>query len=497
MQHILKISVLTITVVFLFSPFFASGLNEQENPLTKAIQLFDKRKFIEAEQAFKKLLDEKPSDFMVNYFYGACRTENGHYSEQDLQYLVKASKEVYPIDIDYYFGVQYHAKSDWAKALSYYNNYKKVTTPEEQNRVNLSQKIEQCNNRINPFVAEAEIIKSDTVLTEVEYIDSTNNEARIVTVATVQGNTLADNPAIDTATVISEAVAAVDSLNYTPADDSLQTEAVSEEKPEELSVPEKAPVNIPVQEPVINFNINSEITYLFVSNFKTTEGSQSYKDGVTQQAELDKLNLRTEILRDQYSKSKTRAEKDSLGQLIVQLENDGYSLNSQIRKLFLQAKTSENNYWQNAPESEKDKFIAEINQTAEAIAKENSKEKVTPVTNILLSPLLVEDAPLQKPAQEPKNTGIVYKIQLGAYSKGIPNSMKPVFKKITMIRKVETYTDEKGVVVYTTGNLSRLEDAQVMLTQVKQEGVKDAIIAAYLNGKRITLEKAKETEKQK
>ena len=30
-----------------------------------------------------------------------------------------------------------------------------------------------------------------------------------------------------------------------------------EEKPEELSVPEKAPVNVSVQEPVINFNINN------------------------------------------------------------------------------------------------------------------------------------------------------------------------------------------------------------------------------------------------
>ncbi len=497
MQHILKISVLTIVVVFLFSPFISLGKTEQENPLTKAIQLFDKRKFSEAETAFKKLLDEKPNDFMINYFYGACRTENGHYSDQDLQYLLKASKEVYPIDIDYYFGVQHHAKSDWTKALSYYNNYKKVATEEEQNRVNLGQKIEQCTNRINPFFTESAKNVTDSVFTEVEYIDSTTNDAIIATVVTVQDNSQSGNPEIVPAAIAAEVVAFVDTGKIVNTEDSTNSENIAVENQEELLTQENAPVNVSVQEPVINFNINSEITYLFASNFRTSEGAKGYNEGIAKQAELDKLNLRTEILREQYSKSKTRTEKDSLGQLIIQLENDGYNLNSQVRKIFLQTKTAENNYWQNAPESEKENFIAEINQAAETLAKENSKEKVTPVTDILLSPLLVEDAPVQKPAQEPKNTGIVYKIQLGAYSKGIPNSMKPVFKKITMIRKVETYTDEKGVVVYTTGNLSRFEDAQLMLTQVKQEGVKDAIIAAYLNGKRITLEKAKETEKQK
>jgi hypothetical protein len=75
--------------------------------------------------------------------------------------------------------------------------------------------------------------------------------------------------------------------------------------------------------------------------------------------------------------------------------------------------------------------------------------------------------------------------------------MKATFKNIAMLRKVENYIDDKGVVVYTTGNLTTYDDALVMLNQIKQEGVKDAIIAAYQNGKRITLEQAKETEKQK
>ena len=53
---------------------------------------------------------------------------------------------------------------------------------------------------------------------------------------------------------------------------------------------------------------------------------------------------------------------------------------------------------------------------------------------------------------------------------------------------------DKGVVVYTTGNLSTYEDAVKMQNQVRQEGVEDAFVVPYFNGKRITLKEAKEIE---
>ncbi|MBK6282931.1 MAG: tetratricopeptide repeat protein [Draconibacterium sp.] len=136
MSQVFKIIFLTILIHFLFVPFVSNAFSFQENPLTKAIQLFDKEKYTEAEPLFKNILDKRPDDFMVNYFYGACRTENGHYSEQDLNYLVKASKEVNPLNIDYYLGVQYHAKNQWEKALVYYKLYKSVASANEQEKVN-------------------------------------------------------------------------------------------------------------------------------------------------------------------------------------------------------------------------------------------------------------------------------------------------------------------------------------------------------------------------
>jgi hypothetical protein len=95
---------------------------------------------------------------------------------------------------------------------------------------------------------------------------------------------------------------------------------------------------------------------------------------------------------------------------------------------------------------------------------------------------------------KPANDDLLYKIQIGAYSRGLPISIKKLFDKLSLIRKIENYTDDKGVVVYTTGNLKKLDDAMVLLKQLQQEGVEDAIIAAYFKGKRIPLTEAKELE---
>jgi len=110
---------------------------------------------------------------------------------------------------------------------------------------------------------------------------------------------------------------------------------------------------------------------------------------------------------------------------------------------------------------------------------------------------LVEKDEVKREKPTANTSGIIYKIQIGAYSRGIPNNQKQAFNKISVIRKVENYTDANGIVVYTTGNLTNYEDAVQMQNQIRQEGIKDPIIAAYLNGKRITLEQAKETENKK
>jgi tetratricopeptide (TPR) repeat protein len=455
------ITFLTIIILVLFVPKWTNSAPFQENPLTKAILLFDKGNFKEAEPLFREILTERPNDFMVNYFYGACRTENGNYSDQDLSYLLKASKEVTPLDIDYYFGIQYHAKNQWEKALGHYKLFQAVTSVNDQEKVNLSLKMEQCSNKINPFkVSEGD--ESGVELDSVETMD------------TVSAENIAE---VEEKVPVAESVLTETTISETSEKDTLETEA---------------------EEPIY-FNINEEITYIYVSHFKTSEGEIYYKEGSTKQNELDSTLTLTEEMREKYKASKSWSEKDSIGNKILELESQTFELQNIVKELFIQAKTAEKGYWQNATPQEIESFIVELKSAEQEIKNKNDIQvvAVTESPALLIPPVIQHENTTERFAPKQSSPGVIYKIQIGAYSRGIPNNRKSVFSKISVLRKVENYTDEKGVVVYTTGNLTSYEDAEVMQKQVQQEGIKDAIIAAYLSGKRIPLEQAKEIEKEK
>jgi len=499
MQLRSTIPFLTILFQLLFVPCVAHSIIYQENPLTKAIQLFDKEKYAEAEPLFKAILDDRPDDFMVNYFYGACRTENGHYSEKDLNYLLKASNEVNPLNIDYYFAVQNHAKSQWEKALAYYNMYKAVASVNEQEKVKLTIKMEQCTNHINPFTYSENAEKqegSDAMVIVAPEVVSKN-------VGQTNGNrSILQNEVKDSANAVVEesAKTEVDEQEMIIKSDSTIQLSVSQQDTLSVQQSENESQTLTTKtllpEEQIKFNVNSEIAYISVSNFKTEDGKNYFEEGRSKETELEKVLIRTEILREKYKTLQTRTERDSIGKYILDLEGQSYELKNVINQLFMQAKNIENEYWQNASPEETESFVKEINASLEANNTNNSE--ANPVSQeLIITPIFIETEEVNKETQNTKASGIIYKIQLGAFSRGIPNNQKQVFSKISVIRKVENYTDENGVVVYTTGNLTSYEDAVEMQNQIRQEGIKDPKIAAYLNGKRITLEQAKEIETKK
>ncbi|HPB06119.1 MAG TPA: hypothetical protein PKX60_07760, partial [Prolixibacteraceae bacterium] len=85
---------------------------------------------------------------------------------------------------------------------------------------------------------------------------------------------------------------------------------------------------------------------------------------------------------------------------------------------------------------------------------------------------------------------VVFKIQIGKYNTQLPESTKKLFKKISVLRKIDQYTDENNYIVYTIGELTNIKDAVKLQNQIRQESVKDAFVIAIKDGKRIPLNEA-------
>jgi hypothetical protein len=463
---------LTIILVLLFSCFFSYAGN-QDNLLVKAIQLFDAERYPDAEQILKKLLEENPEHMMANYYYGACRTENKHYGSQEVLSLLKGSTGEAPLKTDYYLGVQYQAQNRWEDAIKHYQSYQNKTNFEEQNKLGISEKIQQCSDKINPFRSEEKPI--ETVSTD------------ILPAAVPRENKIEEyNPIqIDTTEF---------ALDYKDTIDAFANDSINDFELESLP-PE---ISLPVKTEPIKFLVNGELTYLDTTNFRTKTGLELYLMSQSKQKQLDTTLKEADILRDNYASAKSYNEKQVLGEKILEAENNNYQLQQEIKDLLMHAKLAEIEYWEAAPLDEKNEFIEKLEKKQKGNQNFETNAEKKADSSFLISPnILTRTAAPAIIANEHTEDELIYKIQLGAYSRGLPSYKQKLFDKLSYIRKIENYTDENGVVVYTTGNLTNLDDALKMQNQLKQEGVEDAFVVPYFSEKRITLKEAKEIESER
>ena len=453
------ISFLTIVFVVLFSIFKAVSCTAQEDKMAHAVQLFENKNFSEAELVFHQLLENQPDDPTLNYYYGSCLTESGIFTTSALNYLLKADKGEVPVKTDYYLGIQYQSQSKWEQALRHYNKFRIETKKTEQEKLNLAEKIQQCYNRENPF----------SMATQPDLIEDTS-------------------PTNDTLTANN-----ISELPVKPKKDTLQNSI-----PDSINTIEHLSSGKPIE-----FIINSEIIYLNTTNFRTDEGKELFDKASAKQRELDFSLQEANKLREDYREAATEGEKKIIGDKILSFENETYRLKDEITHLLEQSRNVENTYWQNAPAQELTDFKAKIEQLAQTISAPEPEEDSTnamPDSSVIIDPnILLNKIDVEKvttPAEQPETDELVYKIQIGAYSRGLPRYVDRLYKKLSVIRKIDHYTDENGVTVYTTGSLTNLDDAIKMQKQVRQEGVEDAFVVPYFNGKRITLKQAKEIAKE-
>lgn len=255
----------------------------------------------------------------------------------------------------------------------------------------------------------------------------------------------------------------------------------------------------PLSDTIFNFNISTEIYYKIIKQFKTAEGKDLFIKGWESNENFEKLVNKTDELRNEYNKTTSSSSRERIANQVIELEATLIELKTTADLSFTNSREYELKFWSSATEDEIQKLNAENDSISHSeIEKHTPKPepviiievKDSSVISLTDSTFLVEPS-LQLPQKETINT-IIYKVQIGSFSNELPDYINRLYKKLGALRKIDHYVDDRGVTVYTIGEVTTVADAVKLQNQIRQEGVKDAFVIAICNGKRITLKEAKE-----
>jgi len=241
------------------------------------------------------------------------------------------------------------------------------------------------------------------------------------------------------------------------------------------------------------FQVNSNISYLNFRHFALNSSKKSFYQAWSKEKELKRLSTETDSLRKVYGNSSNEG-KEKIASIILKNEALAIALNQEIPALYQKTRDEEDQYWKSASPETINQFQKKISVFRDSLAsiKQQKLAQISAKAQASIDTLISfqEQTKTQEQKKE-ASAEIVYKIQIAAYKSKIPEPANKLIKKLSIIRKVENYMDEKGVKVFTTGHLKTYQEAITLQNQIKQEGAKNPIVAAYLNGKRITVEEAR------
>ena len=486
---VLNISLLTFVLIS-FS-LFSAAQNHEET----AGKLFNDGKYENALPIYQELNVLYPNDENFQYCLGVCLTETNDFSNKARKLLLQASLGNVSPKVHFYIGKNYHAQNNYETANIYYNRFNDYAKKSDKKEVKFYEIWEDCKQNINPFV------RIDKRNNNQNKDDIKDNEEDVNVENSKPAKVTNIKPFVKPDSVIVTAPLLInDTLNIVAKDSVIEKESkieyVKREIIESREISTESPISSALNfaDTIFNFILTSNVYYQKINQFKTDEGKQYFINALEGDNKLKKILENVELLRNKYTLSQSQNEKEILSNKVIALEVETIQLKSAIDQNYMNARSFEIKYWNNAGYEEIKQLGTEndsINQTKliqKQIIEEVQEEPViTDTLDNKTDTLLNIDNPIIEP-----NSKVIYKIQIGAFSKGLPDYIDRLYKKLSAIRKIDHYTDERGITVYTIGEISDYENAIKLQNQIRQEGVKDAFLVVYNNGKRITLKEANE-----
>lgn len=256
----------------------------------------------------------------------------------------------------------------------------------------------------------------------------------------------------------------------------------------------------------INFYLNTAVNYVYISQFKDQSALKEYVEGWRIQIKIEELNLMADSLRKVYEFLVTEEEQQTIAQELLSMESQLMDLSSKPAEHFEAARSLELAQW-GKPTSKEIQTLSKENKEIPKILEQlinQKKNKIEPIldnskTNdsIAVEEFIPEDIAIEESEEqaafpeEELSSGIIYKVQIGTFNKTVPLQTQKKFDRLAVLRKIDKIQDEKGTLIYSIGELRDFKDAVNLQNQIRQEGIKDAFVVAYLDGKRIPLSEAK------
>jgi hypothetical protein len=136
----------------------------------------------------------------------------------------------------------------------------------------------------------------------------------------------------------------------------------------------------------------------------------------------------------------------------------------------------------NSNESGLSSALPESNPKVETVVdtplKETEKSEIVTNTVAKVIPMIID-------------SGIVFKVQIGAFKDEVPLEIANKFLKIAK-KGIRNYTEANGLTIYSVGTYRSYEEASASKTEVVSEaGIVDAFIVAFKDGVKISVEEAK------
>ena len=200
----------------------------------------------------------------------------------------------------------------------------------------------------------------------------------------------------------------------------------------------------------IYFLINDTLIYTSIEQFRSEDALNVFKSGFDSEQKKNIFISHLDKKRETYAQSYDRNEKNKLYNEIVQLERQTYGMEENIAEKYVLARKLE---------LEK---INHLKKTGQLTIKTDKIEN---------------------------KHNIEYKIQIGVFTNE-PTQLS--LENIPTVTKSEP--DADGLTKYYSGSWSKYEDALSMVDTIREAGFSGAFVVAFLNGERITLDKAKKIE---